>query len=234
MLQYTLVENLLTAAPNDLMALPVNVRVYDLAEIKQRILARHPGMGQSQLNAAIEEFFEEVCILIEDGNAVNTPLFNVQPSFTGVFDSATDNFDAKRHRTKTNLTPGVLMRSASSKIKTQKVQVPDPQPFILEVSDVLSGTVNDQLTPGGVVQLKGGRLKLVTANPDNGIFLVNEQGSAVKLAVIVENKPARLIAMLPADLPQGTYSIEVRTTLTSSNKESKTMKTGRYSKELTV
>ncbi|MDR2887160.1 MAG: hypothetical protein LBV26_04025 [Bacteroidales bacterium] len=58
MLHYTLVENLLTAAPDDFMALPLNVRAYGLAEIAQRILARHPGMGLSQINAVIEEFIE--------------------------------------------------------------------------------------------------------------------------------------------------------------------------------
>jgi len=113
-----------------------------------------------------------------------------------------------------------------------KVQTADPLPYILEVRDLVSNTANEQITPGGVIQLLGGRLKLAAANPDNGIFLMGEQAGAVKLPVVVENKPSRLIAMIPADLPEGTYPIEVRTTMTVSGKEVKTLKTGRFNREL--
>ncbi|MDR2887845.1 MAG: DUF4469 domain-containing protein [Bacteroidales bacterium] len=233
MLQYSLVENMLTAAPDDLMAVPLNVHTYSLAEVARRILARHPGMGLSQINAVIEEFIEEVCIIVEDGGALNTPLFNAHPSIAGVFGGAADSYDPERHRARINLQPGVRMRNAAARMKMQKEQAPDPRPFIVEVLDVVSGTVNQQLTPGGVVQLKGGRLKLVASNPDNGIFLISGSG-AIKLDTIVENKPSRLIAMLPANLPQGAYTVEVRTTLTSSNKESRSMKTGWFDRQLTV
>ena len=91
MLNYSLLENLLTPAANAFMAQPVNVRSYGMAEIAKRILARNPGLGLSQLNAALEEFVGEVCIIIEDGGAINTPLFNTQPSIAGVFQGATDS-----------------------------------------------------------------------------------------------------------------------------------------------
>jgi hypothetical protein len=101
------------------------------------------------------------------------------------------------------------------------------------VLDVVSGSVNDQLTRGGVVQLKGGRLKLALDNPDNGIFVVSNNGTTARCEVVVENKPARLIAVLPW-LVAGNYHIEVRTTLGTSGREGKTLKTGRFAKEFTV
>jgi hypothetical protein len=112
--------------------------------------------------------------------------------------------------------------------------VADPQPHILEVKDVQSGSVNETLTPGGVVQLRGGRLKFLPAEESNGIFLVRENGDATKLTVIVENKPARLIAVLPAEIAQGDYYIEVRTSWSSGGKATKTLKQGRYYKILNV
>jgi hypothetical protein len=198
-LNYTLVENLLTAAPNDMMAQPVNVQTYTMDDIAKRILAKNPGLGLSQIIAVLEEYTEETCRIIEEAGGINTELFNAYPSMPGVYSSATDSFDSKRHRVKTNLTPGTRMRRATSAVKTQKVQMADTIPFILEVHDVLSDTFNELLTPGGVVQVRGGRLKLAVSNPDNGIFLVDEQGQAVKLPNIVENKPARLIAIINAN-----------------------------------
>jgi hypothetical protein len=232
-LNYTLVENLLTAAANDYMAQPVNVRTFGTDDIAQRILAKNPGLGLSQIMAVLKEFTEETCRIIEEGGAINTPLFNSRPGMQGVYHGATDAYDPRRHRIKTNLLPGVRMRKATAAIKTQKVQTADPVPFILEVHDLLSATTNDLLTPGSVVQVRGGRLKLA-ASPDNGLFLIDEQGQATKLANIVENKPARLIAMLPIDLQPGAYTLEVRTTYTTSGKETKTAKIGRFARELTA
>jgi hypothetical protein len=234
-LNYTLVDNLLTAALNDYMAQPVNVLSYGMPDIARRILAKNPGLGLSQINAVLEEFAGETCRIIEEGGGINTPLFNAQPSMPGVYHSATDSYDPKRHRIKTNLTPGTRMRKATAAIKTQKVQVADPAPFILEVYDILSESANELLTPSSVIQVRGGRLKLAAANPANGIFLIDEQGQALKLVNMVENKPARLIAMLPTDLPAGNYTLEVRSSLSASNnKETKTIKTGRFVRELTA
>ena len=233
MLQFGLIENNLTAAPNDLVAQTVNVRTLGVDDIYKRILKRNPGLGLSQLQASTEEVFEEICTAVEQGFGVNTPLINIQLSIAGVFHGANDNFDPKRHQVKTNISAGVRMRKATASIKTQKVLAHEPVPHISEVHDVLSDTVNELLTPGGVIQIWGGRLKLVLENPENGIFLTGEQGETVKLNVVVENKPARLIAMIPADLQSGTYALEVRSTHGSS-KESKAIKTGKFNKELTA
>jgi hypothetical protein len=234
MLHYSLIENLLTPTPDDFLAQPVNVRSYSLPEIFQRISARYPGLTPTQISAAVNEFFEEVSKITEDGETVNTPLFNTQLSMPGVYKGVMDSFDAKRHSVKININPGTIMRDAVRKVKTEKIAVAEPLPHILEVKDVMSDTVNDIITPGGVIQLRGGRLKFLTDQLDNGIFLMGENEAEFKIATIVENKPARLIAVLPADLPQGEYYIELRTSYSGAVKPAKTLKRGRYNKILTV
>ncbi|MDR1339976.1 MAG: DUF4469 domain-containing protein, partial [Prevotellaceae bacterium] len=171
MLRYSLVENLLTSAPDDFLAQPVNVRSYTMPEVLQRISARYPGLTPTQISAAVNEFFEEVSKITEDGETVNTPLFNTQLSMPGVYKGAMDSFDSKRHSVKVNINPGTILRESVHRIKTEKVTVAEPLPHILEVKDVMSDTVNDIITPGGVIQLRGGRLKFLTDQPDNGIFL---------------------------------------------------------------
>jgi hypothetical protein len=152
-----------------------------------------------------------------------------------VFNGLGDSFDPTHHTVKVNLNQGAALRSAAARIKTKKVQVADPIPYIVEVKDVLSGSTNDLLTAGGVVQMRGSRLKLVDNDTTNGIFLLPAAGGAeIRLAVIVENKPARLIAMLPADLAAGEYHLEVRTTYVNSAKASQNLKVGRFHKALTV
>jgi hypothetical protein len=205
-----------------------------MSEITQRIGLRYPGLTPTQISAAVNEFFTEVEIITEEGEAVNTPLFNTSWSIPGSIEGATGSVDTKTQPPKINLSAGVELREAARKVKTEKVIVAEPLPHILEVKDIASDTVNDTLTPGGVVQIRGGRLKFLPAEENNGIFLINEQGESIKLAVIVENKPARLIAVLPAELPQGDYFIEIRTSFSAAGKPMKTLKQGRFNKILTV
>jgi hypothetical protein len=234
MLQYTLVENLLTPAPNDFMAQPVNVRSYTLAEILRRILSRNTGLSEAQLTASVNEFIEEVGLITEEGDTVNTPLVHTILSIPGVFEGAADSYDGKRHRTRINTNAGVRLTTAIVKVKPQKIDVAETVPHILEAKDVVSDTVNETLTPGGVLQLRGSRLKFMPAEAGNGVFLVDEQGVERQLTTVVENKPARIIVLLPADLAVGTYWVEVRTSGTVNGKPTKNLKTGRNSKPLIV
>jgi hypothetical protein len=85
-----------------------------------------------------------------------------------------------------------------------------------------------------VVQLRGSRLKLVETDAANGVFLLPEAGGAeVKLPTIIENKPARLIALLPS-LAAGDYHLEVRTNIVHGGKPSQALKIGRFNKSLSV
>jgi len=182
----------------------------------------------------LQVYGEVVSAIIKDGSAVNTPLMNTSMSISGVFNGANDAFDKKRHTVNLNITAGILLRSVLPKIKCEKTEGASTDPYITEVTDIVTGTVNTTLTKGGVVQLVGARLKFDAKDAAQGIFFVPETGEAVRAAVIAENKPARLMAIIPADLTAGTYYIEVRTKILEGNKSGKTLKTGRFNKALTV
>jgi hypothetical protein len=103
------------------------------------------------------------------------------------------------------------------------------------VKDVTSGSLNETLTPGGIIQLRGSRLKFLADVDTNGIFLLPEGGGETKLTVVAENKPGRLMAQIPADQAKGTYYLEVRSNFTGGTEHlSKTLKVGRCGKPLTI
>ena len=234
MLKYALRENLLTPDENDYMAQTADVRSFSLDEIIDLMMEKGSTLTKADTKAALQVYGEVVSALIKDGAAVNTPLMNTSLSISGVFNGATDTFDKKRHSVNLNLTAGPLLKDAAAKIKCEKTEAADTNPYITEVTDIVTGTVNTTLTKGGVVQLVGSRLKFDAKDAAQGIFFVPETGEAVRAAVIAENKPARLMAIIPAGLKAGTYYIEVRTKILEGNKSGKTLKTGRFNKALTV
>ena len=234
MLKYSLRENLLTPAPDDYMAQVADVRSYTLDEIIDLMMDKGTTLTRADVAATLQVYGEVCSSLIKDGAALNTPLMNTALSISGVFNGANDSFDKKRHTVNLNLTAGTLLRDAVTKVKCEKTEAASTDPYITEVADIVSGKVNEVLTKGGVVQLTGSRLKFKADDAAQGIFFVPETGEAVRAAVIAENKPARVMAIIPADLPAGTYYIEVRTKLAEGGKALKNLKTGRFAKALTV
>ena len=234
MLKYSLRENLLTPAPDDYMAQAADVRSYTLDEIIDLMMDKGTTITRADVAATLQVYGEVVSAIIKDGSAVNTPLMNTSMSISGVFDGANDSFDKKRHTVNLNITAGTLLRDAVTKVKCEKTEGVSTDPYITEVTDIVTGTVNTTLSKGGVVQLVGSRLKCDAKDAVQGIFFVPETGEAVRAAVIAENKPARLMAIIPAGLKAGTYYIEVRTKILEGNKSGKTLKTGRFNKALTV
>ena len=233
MLKYCLRENLLTPAPDDYMAQAADVRSYTLDEIIDLMMEKGTTLTRADVAATLQVYGEVVSAIIKDGSAVNTPLMNTSMSISGVFDGANDSFDKKRHTVNLNITAGTLLRDAVTKVKCEKTEGVSTDPYITEVTDIVTGTVNTTLTKGGVVQLVGARLKFDAKDTAQGIFFVPETGNPVRASVIAENKPARLMAIIPADLAAGTYYIEVRTKIIGSSQKSKTLKTGKFDKPLT-
>ena len=234
MLKYSLRENLLTPAPDDYMAQVTDVRSYTLDEIIDLMMEKGTTLTRADVAATLQVYGEVVSAIIKDGSAVNTPLMNTSMSISGVFDGANDSFDKKRHTVNLNITAGTLLRDAVTKVKCEKTEGVSTDPYITEVTDIVTGTVNTTLTKGGVVQLVGSRLKFDAKDTAQGIFFVPETGNPVRAAVIAENKPARLMAIIPADLAAGTYYIEVRTKYANATKQLKTLKIGRFAKPLTI
>ena len=234
MLKYSLRENLLTPAPDDYMAQVTDVRSYTLDEIIDLMMDKGTTLTRADVAATLQVYGEVCSSLIKDGAALNTPLMNTSMSISGVFDGANDSFDKKRHTVNLNITAGTLLRDAVTKVKCEKTEGTSTDPYITEVTDIVTGTANTTLTKGGVVQLVGARLKFDAKDAAQGIFFVPETGNPVRASVIAENKPARVMAIIPADLPAGTYYIEVRSKHSGGGKPLKAVKAGRFAKPLTV
>lgn len=233
MLKYALRENLLTPNENDYMAQVTDVRSFSLDEIIDLMMEKGSTLTKADTKAVLQVYGEVVKALIADGAAVNTPLMNTSLSISGVFDGAADSFDKKRHFVHLNLTAGSLLKEAMPKIKTEKTQSPDTNPYITEVTDIVSGKVNSCLTAGGIIELLGARLKFDAKDTEQGIFFVPESGEEVKASIIAENKPARLMAVIPETLTSGSVYVEVRTKIDMGGKKLKSMKKGRFSASLT-
>jgi hypothetical protein len=178
---------------------------------------------------------EDRCAAIEylvlDGKHVNTPLANFGVSIKGVFNGKGDTFDPARHRLKATVSAGKrLRRTIPDRGRTIQEEAHLPAPNPEEYNDVNTGKRNGVLTPGGMGQVVGYRLKFDPADASQGIFFVASDGSATKVDVAGHNRPRELMFMIPASLAVGDYALEVRAAVPGSTQ----VRTGTLPATLTV
>ena len=231
-LKYFLAENYLTERQGDYSAITNNPSLDEEAVIS-RMLKRGTMLTRTDILAVWNAIKETIVEATSEGYSVNLPLFNTSFSISGVFDSPLDSFDGNRHKLNINLTKGVLLRDAEKTVKFEKTGVTTPLPQIQEVKDSVSATVNERLTARGVVEVRGYNLKIDGNDPACGLWFVNETGEETKADIVVENKPSKIIAIIP-DLKAGKWQVKVVTQYTGSGTMVKAPKVFVYSKFLNV
>jgi len=228
-LNYALFENHLTSDPNDYMAVTTNAISLDQEAIIQLMLKRGSTLTATDIMAVLKMEREVICEQAALGNNITTPVFNLNMSIKGVFNGLDDSFDPSRHSIRFNLSPGVELRKVMDSVKTQKVRGEKAGPVIDQLVDAATGSVNDQLTSGGLATLRGSYLKYDASDPTQGIFFVANDATETRVEVISLNKPGELHFLAPA-LAAGTYHVEVRAILNGR----KEISTGRLDAEISV
>jgi hypothetical protein len=233
MLKYSLIENLLTERPDDYSAQTHSMATLDKEAVITRMLNRGTLLTRTDILAVLNNFEETVVELLFEGNNLTLPLFNTAFSISGVFDSPLDVFDGARHKLNINLSKGTKLRDVEKIIRFEKTNTATPLPQIQEIKDSISGNVNEILTSGGVIELSGYNLKIEGGDPSCGLWFMLPSGKAIKSEVLIENKPSKILAMIPP-LPNGSYSVKVVTQYVNNHKFLKTPRMFIYPKSLIV
>ena len=229
---YALRENLLTADPDDCMAQVVDAQVYTQDDINREIVKRGSSLTSADI-AAYQKLEREVYAdIIAHGGNINTPLFTTNFSITGVFTNQADSFDKSRHAIKLNVNAGTALKEAAAQAKAQKTEASPTDPYITSVTDKVTGD-SSSVKAGTIMEITGSRLKFDATDAEQGVFVLTASGE-VRCEPVIENKPARLLVMLPATIEAGEFTVEVRTRLDSSRKPTKTLKSGRHGRTLTA
>lgn len=233
-IRYHLVENRLTANPNDYYALVEPIGSLDLDGVAARMVAAGSTVTEADIRAVFTDFVAQVKSALTEGYRVNIgDLANLYPSISGVFEGLEDRFDPTRHTLNLNANAA---RGAITALRehahTEKTEATLPMPVLLSFVDLGSGTSNATATPGNIGTLNGSRLKFNPAaeEADEGVFFINTtDGTATQASIVQKNVPKQLVFLVPA-LPSGSYRLEVRTRF-NRNKD---LRTGSLDKVLTV
>jgi hypothetical protein len=230
-IKYYLVENLMTPDPDDCRAQVTGYESVTEKEILEYITRTGSSITPAALKANYEEIIGAHEYFLKQGYGINTEFINVRPTIQGVFRNTDDKLDPSRHKIRFRATLGKRYNKTSNEVKTEKVEPVSNAPIISSLEDVVSSTVNESITPGGVATITGIRLKFKQDDPKQGIFLIASDKTETRAERILSHNGKQIVFLIPAGLPTDEYTLEIRV-LPVNNKEM--LKNGTLYEKLSV
>ncbi len=227
-LRYGLIPNHLTDDPNDYMGIVTDNDTVNVETIVQRMTGKGSTITKAEALSVVEEYEYAVVEAVKNGNSVNTKLFKINPSVSGVFVDKHDGFDPARHAVRLNMNAGSRLSEAISDIELRKVEITSPQPVIQQFIDLKTNVVNESFTAGQIASIRGSLLKFDEVDRAQGIFFIAADGTETRVDNVVKNKPSELLFFVPEALTSGTFQVEVKTILQNTKK----LRTGRFLTDL--
>jgi hypothetical protein len=210
-INYVLHPNPITPDPYDCRAVVVNKTVSTVKDIVKQITGEGSILKETECNAVIEAFLKRIGINLAEGISFQSEYFSVGIGISGVFINDKDKFDATRHFIYPNLNPGKPWKESLAEAKLERVTTEENKPRPDSIVDMKSKTNDQTLSPGGMAELQGQMLKIDETSPDEGIFIVSENGGGeTKVSYLYMNYPKSLQFEIPESLTTGTYKIQVR------------------------
>ncbi len=131
----------------------------------------------------------------------------------GVYTGESAQFDASINSIKVAFKPSkdlmTLIKAAEVATKGAKMV----GPVINSITDSTTGVINEELTSGGPAIIEGRNIKVVGDDPTVGIYFTAEEENAVpvKVNLLVENNPSKVIIILPVLDSSKQYTLDIVT-----------------------
>jgi len=231
---FDLAENLLTKdVTNDYTAtvktlLPKTIE--NLADdiVKETAYNRETVIGVITLYD--KKIIQSVC----QGNTVNTGSTLYAPALPGSFVGTDGVIDPEKQKAYVSINPSSAFR------KELELVQPVFSGNVLDaggariglVTDSTTGRTDGFMTPGNTIDITGKKIRSLNADGSGigSIRFVNTETEEIAATVtsVTINNPARIILVVPANLPNGTYRLELETYFSNNSTLLKSPRTLMY------
>lgn len=199
----------------------VTTRSLTEEDLVQIAVARRSDLNPNTLRAAFEILREVAETEIVNGASVSFGLGFFRMGVNGVFTGDDAHWNPDEHQLSLQVAPHARLRQLMERTQVKIRGKASVGTTINTLTDVSTGEVNRRLTPGGMVNLSGVRMKIAGPSPDNGLYLTH-QGSGVSTfipaAALAVNLPRSITFTVPASLEPGDYQLSIKTQFVHSRK----------------
>jgi hypothetical protein len=229
-IKYYLVECPITPDPNDRRAQVIGYEIVTEKELFEYMTRIGAAITPAEARANYEEIINTFEYFLKQGYGINTEFIHIRPVIPGLFKNDEDRFDYERHKIKFSTQLGKRYNRTADDVKVEKVEATNNLPLPVTFEDIASATVNNMMTPNGVVSLRGIRLNFNQEDPLQGVFLIDSRKNEYRVERIISHNGTHIVFQLPKELMPEEYTLEIRM-LPRGNK---TIKKGTLTERLTV
>ena len=157
---------------------------------------------------------EKIRHVLYSGYPVMTENVRFSPTITGSFDSHGEVLDDKGMKCGVNVTVNQIVKDGLAGVKLYIDSVQELGGAKIDrVKDLTTGKTDGTVTPGGMVEVTGSKIKCLNEDGSGiGYFrLYNEGESAEEVKVLGVNDPSKIIFIFPTGLLAGNYRLEIET-----------------------
>ena len=218
-MDYYLIPNKL-ADDGSYIARIVAGKSYTESELIDLILSERNILSRPDLECALTALEEAIVKIVQEGNSLNLPWVKLGYGMKGRFATIDTKRNPDDHPLELNVKAGSLLTDAVAEVRLIRIHTPDFGSRIVRFIDYQSQTSNTKLTPGGMFEIIGERLRIAGDQPDEiGLYVRDQNSKKTRVPTLLKNEPACLCGKLPDDLAPGVYQVVICTQVgTSSNR----------------
>ncbi|GAB6391833.1 MAG: DUF4469 domain-containing protein [Treponematales bacterium] len=205
-MKYSRFENLFSSKKGDYLVRAVDVPTVSNKEFCKAVGELAQGLSAEQMELALKLALVKLKDYLAMGVNVHLDIAEFRLGVKGVIDPAGGG-KALRGEVKAHAPHELALIAAGlTLVETQPGAV---GPTLFSMQDLASGTANEGLTPGGMAILFGHHIKI----EDGGVKLRNvSTGEVIEVTgSLGENTASKVIFLVPANLPAGTYRLSIET-----------------------
>lgn len=209
-IKFYLIDNKLTPDPRDRRAVVVSGGNRTLEDVIDEAADSGTMVTKTDIAAVAGIMFKVMAKMLSQGYTITTPLVNMRPSIKGAFANEGSSFDPAEHEVLVRYVMGPLMKEYMAKTEVEKIEGSNKVPRIGEFLDETSGSLESEITPGGMVVMKGSRIAVNPSMSDEGYYFIDASGAETKVDRIAKSTATEVIFKIPDTLSQGIYTFMVR------------------------
>ena len=161
----------------------------------------------------------------------------MSPRVNGVFEDINAAFDPNIHKCVIDITAGAALRSELANVAVKVTGTKEAGGAkIGAVANSATGEKDGTIPVGDDIIIEGEKIKVQDEkDEEQGVFFVDSSGAEHKVTrKLTVNKPAQIIARVPADLAEGSVTLIVRTRFSGGGSPLKEIREIRYAYALTA
>lgn len=196
-----------------------------LDDVLSEMKKEDTGLRKETLAHAVDLFHRTLAELVLSGYSINTGLFRMVPQFKGLIENGVWNPDT--NSIYILMQQDKVLREAIAETSVKILGEKGASAYILGSQDTTTRATDGSATPGRTFRLKGKNIRVAGTDESVGVYLVASDGSKTKLGMdrVVANNPSEVIVLLPSDLAEGNYELQIVTQYSGGTKQLKAPRT---------